>query len=107
MTKGRETTQAERIAVAKACIANGKNYGEIAIAYNVSYQQARNWTLKYIEGGEAALEDRRGQRTAQQEPRTPEEELKIRIAQLEHELYMTRMERDLLKKLDAIERRRG
>ena len=32
MTKGRETTQAERIAVAKACIANGKNYGEIAIA---------------------------------------------------------------------------
>ena len=26
MTKGRETTQAERIAVAKACIANGKNY---------------------------------------------------------------------------------
>ena len=107
MTKGRETTQAERITVAKACIANGKNYGEIAIAYNVSYQQARSWTLKYIEGGEAALEDRRGQRTAQQEPRTLEEELKIRIAQLEHELYMTRMERDLLKKLDEIERRRG
>ena len=48
MTKGRETTQAERIAVAKACIANGKNYGEIAIAYNVSYQQARSWTLKYM-----------------------------------------------------------
>ena len=58
MTKGRETTQAERITVAKACIANGKNYGEVAIAYNVSYQQARSWTLKYIEGGEAALEDR-------------------------------------------------
>ena len=107
MTKGRETTQAERIAVAKTCIANGKNYGEVAITYNVSYQQARSWTLKYIEGGEAALEDRRGQRTAQQQPRTPEEEMKIRIAQLEHELYMTRMERDLLKKLDEIERRRG
>ena len=27
MTKGRETTQAERVAVAKECIANGKNYG--------------------------------------------------------------------------------
>ena len=107
MTKGRETTQAERIAVAKACIANGKNYGEIAIAYNVSYQQARSWTLKYIEGGETALEDRRGQRKAQQQPRTPEEEMSIRIAQLEHELYMTKMERDLLKKLDEIERRRG
>ena len=107
MTKGRETTQAERIAVAKACIANGKNYGETAIAHNVSYQQARSWTLKYIEGGEAALEDRRGQRKSQQEPRTPEEELKIRIAQLEHENYMLKMERDLLKKLDEIERRRG
>ena len=70
MTKGRETTQAERIAVAKACIANGKNYGEVAIAYNVSYQQARSWALKYIEGGEAALEDRRGQRKKDQQPRT-------------------------------------
>ena len=107
MTKGRETTQAERITVAKACIANSKNYGEIAIQYNVSYQQARSWTLKYIEGGETALEDRRGQRTAQQQPRTPEEEMKIRIAQLEHELYLVQMERDLLKKLDEIERREG
>ena len=62
MTIGRETTQAERVAVAKACIANGKNYGEVAIQFNVSYQQARSWTLKYIEGGESALEDRRGQR---------------------------------------------
>ena len=107
MTKGRETTQTERIAVAKACIANGKNYGEVAIAYNVSYQQVYNWTNKFAEQGEAGLEDRRGQRTAQQTPRTSEEELKIRIAQLEHELYMTKMERDLLKKLDEIERRRG
>lgn len=60
MTKSRETTQTERITIAKECIANGKNYGEIAIKYNVSYQQARSWTLKYIEGGDAALEDRRG-----------------------------------------------
>lgn len=107
MTKGRETTQAERVAVAKACIANGKNYGEAAIQHNVSYQQARSWTLKYIKGGESALEDRRGQRTAQQQPRTPEEKMKIRIAQLEHELYLVKMERDLLKKLDEIERREG
>ena len=107
MTKGRETTQAERIAVAKACIANGKNYGEVAIQYQVSYQQARSWALKYIKGGESALEDRRGQRTAQQQPRTPEEEMKIRIAQLEHELYLVKMERDLLKKLEEIERREG
>ncbi len=107
MTKARKTTLEERIALARECIASGRNYGEMAIKYNVSYQQVYNWTNKFAELGEAALEDRRGQRTAQQTPRTPEEELKIRIAQLEHENYMLKMERDLLKKLEEIERRRG
>ena len=107
MTKGRETTQAERIAIAKACIANGKNYGEVAIAYNVSYQQARSWTLKYIEGGEGALEDRRGQRKKDQQPRTELEQAQIEIEQLKHKLRMLEMENHLLKKLEEIERRRG
>ena len=105
MKKARKTTQAERIEIAKACLENSCNYGETAIQYDVSYQQVYTWVKKFRELGEAGLEDRRGQRTAQQEPRTPEEELRIRIAQLEHELYMTKMERDLLKKLDEIERR--
>ena len=107
MTKGRETTQAERITVAKACIANGKNYGEVAIQYNVSYQQARSWTLKYIEGGENALEDRRGQRKKDQRPRTELEQAQIEIEQLKHKLKMLEMENQLLKKLEEIERRRG
>ena len=107
MTKARKTTFEERVAIARECIASGRNYGDLAVKYNVSYQQVYTWTKKYAEQGEAGLEDRRGQRTAQQQPRTPEEEMKIRIAQLEHELYMTKMERDLLKKLDEIERRRG
>ena len=107
MTKGRETTIAERIAVAKACIANGKNYGEVASVYNVSYQQARNWTLKYIEGGESALEDRRGQRKKDQQPRTELEQAQIEIEQLKHKLKMLEMENHLLKKLEEIERRRG
>ena len=107
MTKGRETTQAERIAVAKSCIANSKNYGDVAIQYNVSYQQARSWTLKYIEGGEAALEDRRGQRKKDQQPRTELEQAQIEIEQLKHKLKMLEMENHLLKKLEEIERRRG
>ena len=107
MTKGRETTQTERIAVAKACVANGKNYGEVAIAHNVSYQQARSWTLKYIEGGDAALEDRRGQRKKDQQPRTELEQAQIEIEQLKHKLKMVEMENHLLKKLEEIERRRG
>ena len=97
MTKGRETSQDERIAIAKACVANGKDYGEIALEYNVSYQQARNWTLKYIEGGEAALEDRRGRRKKDQQPRTELEQAKIEIEQLKHKMKMLEMENRLLK----------
>ncbi len=105
MKQGRETTQEERITIAKDCLENGSNYGEIAIKYNVSYQQVYSWVRKFSELGEAGLEDRRGKRTAAQEPRNELEEMKIKMAQLEHELYITRMERDLLKKLDEIERR--
>lgn len=105
MSTSRKTTQAERIEIAKSCLENGSNFGETALQYDVSYQQVYTWVKKFKELGEAGLEDRRGQRTAQQEPRTAEEALRVRLAQLEHELYMTKMERDLLKKLDEIERR--
>ena len=105
MKNTRKTTQEERIKIAKDCITNGYNYGETALKYQVSYQQVYTWVKKFSELGEAGLEDRRGKRTAQQQPRTEEEELKIKVAQLEHELYMTRMERDLLKKLEEVERR--
>ena len=105
MKQGRETTQEERIAIAKDCLENGSNFGETAIKYNVSYQQVYTWVKKFKELGEAGLEDRRGKRIAEQEPRTELEEAKVKIAQLEHELYMVKMERDLLKKLDELERR--
>ena len=105
MTTGRKTTQEERIAIAKECLENECNYEAISRKYNVSYDQVYSWVKKFKEFGEAGLEDRRGKRTEDQVPRTAEEELKIRIAQLEHELYMTKLERDLLKKLDELERR--
>ena len=105
MKNTRKTTQEERVRIAKECIENGDNYGEIAIKYQVSYQNVYSWVKKYKELGEAGLEDRRGQRTAQQKPRTEEERLRIENAQLKHELYLAKMERDLLKKLEEIERR--
>lgn len=40
MKQGRTTTQEERVQIAKECIASGKNYGEIAQKYQMSYQQA-------------------------------------------------------------------
>ena len=105
MKESRPTTQDERIQIAKDCVANGENYGETALKYKVSYQQVYQWTKKFKDMGDAGLEDRRGKRLKDQTPRTREEELEIEVAKLKHELYMTKMERDLLKKLDEIERR--
>ena len=105
MKQGRETTQEERIQIAKDCIASGKNYGDTAIKYKVSYQQARTWTLRFEELGEAGLEDRRGQRKKDQTPRTELEKAQIEIEQLKHKLYLSEMENTLLKKLDEVERR--
>lgn len=104
MKKARKTTYEERILIAKDCIESGNNYGAMALKYNVSYQQVRTWAKRYSELGEAGLEDRRGKRTVSQTPRTVEEELRIKLAQLEHENYMLKVERDLLKKLDELER---
>ncbi len=105
MKSTHKAKQEERVQIAKECLAAGSNYGEIAKEYGVSYQQARTWTLKYKELGEAGLEDRRGKRKYEQEPRTELEQAQIRIAQLEHQLRMAEMENHLLKKLKEIERR--
>jgi len=105
MKQGRETTQEERIAIVRDCLENGSNFGAAAIKYNVSYQQVYTWVNKFKELGEAGLEDRRGKRIVDQEARTELEKAQIEIARLKHELYMTKMERDLLKKLDELERR--
>lgn len=105
MKQGRNTTQKERIQIARECIAVGKNYGEIALKHQVSYQQVRTWTLRFEELGEKGLEDRRGQRKKSQEPRTELERLQIENEQLKHQLYLAEMEAALLKKLDEVERR--
>ena len=53
MKQGRETTLEERIQIVRECIACGKNYGEMALKYQVSYQQVRTWTLRFEQMGEA------------------------------------------------------
>lgn len=105
MKQGRETTQEERIQIVKECIASGKNYGEMALKYKVSYQQVRSWTLRFEELGEAGLEDRRGKRKRDQTPRTELEQAQIKIEQLERKLYLAQAEVDLLKKVKEIEGR--
>jgi transposase-like protein len=103
MTTSRKTTKEERIQIVRECIANGCNYGECAIKYNVSYQQVYTWVKRFKELGEAGLEDRRGRRKVDQEPRSEIEKLQIENERLKHELYMMKMERDLLKKVKELE----
>ena len=82
MKQGRDTTQEERVQIVKDCLSSGKNYGEMALKYKVSYQQVRTWTLRFEEMGEAGLEDRRGKRKKDQAPRTELEKAQIEIEQL-------------------------
>jgi transposase-like protein len=106
MMKCRETTQEERLEIVRECIARGKNYGAIALKYEVSYRQVYRWVKKYGEMGEAGLEDRRGHRAGTLPSRTPEEELRDRVAQLERKNFDLEMENALLKKVKELERRR-
>ena len=105
MKHSREPSPEERIQIVRACIACGKNYGEMALKYQVSYQQVRTWTLRFEQMGEVGLEDRRGRRKKDQIPRTELERAQIEIEQLKHKLYLSEMENTLLKKLDETERR--
>ena len=104
MKKSRETTPEERLQIVKECLENGRNLGAMAMKYNCSYQQLRNWVIKYEQMGSAGLEDRRGRRAGSQSSRTPEEALRDKIAELERKNKDLHMENDLLKKVRELER---
>jgi transposase len=105
MKKARATTPEDRIKIVRDCLANDRNYGATAIRYNCSYQQVRNWVTKYEEMGYKGLEDRRGHRIGSLPSRSPEEELRDKISELEHKNMDLQMENDLLKKVRELERR--
>ena len=58
MTKGRKTAFNERVEIAAYCISHDHNYTETSEKFKVSYQQARNYTVKYENGGINALQDK-------------------------------------------------
>ncbi len=62
MAKGRKTTLEERIEIIKYCIEHDKDYKITSMRFEVSYQQVRNWTLKYEANGIEGLQDRRGKK---------------------------------------------
>ena len=106
MTKGRKTTFEERVEIVQYCIAHDRNYAETAIKYQVSYQQARSYTVKYESGGVEALKDNRGKRKNPNEM-SELEKLRAEVKILKAEKERAEMEASFLKKLEEIERRRG
>ncbi len=106
MIKGRTTTFDERIEIVQYCIAHNHNYIETAEKYQISYQQARNYTVKYKSDGIDALKDNRGKRKSENEM-TELERLRAENRILRAEKERAEMEASFLKKLEEIERRRG
>ena len=106
MTKGRKTSFDERVEIVQYCIAHDHNYAETATKYEVSYQQARRYTVKYEADGIEALRDKRG-RTKPLEEMSELEKLRAENRILRAEKERAEMEVSFLKKLDEIERRRG
>ena len=81
-----------------ACLDGGQRLGDVAQAHQVEVQTLWGWVKKYQELGAAGLEDRRGQRLANQTPRTKEEALRIENARLKQENELLKMELYLRKK---------
>lgn len=103
MTK-RKSTIDERLAAVKEYTEAGKPYEQIARERGFSYRQVYEWVRKYRKLGIAGLEDRRGERKISQTPRSKEEELEKRIAELEHENHLLKLECELRKKVEELER---
>lgn len=106
MTRGRKTTFDERVEIASYCISHNYNYAEAAEKFSVSYQQARNYTVKYENKGVDALQDNRGKRKSE-DTLTEIERLRAELRLEKAMRQKAEMEASFLKKLDEIERRRG
>jgi len=106
MAKGRKTTFNERVEIVQYCIAHEHNYAATSEKYKVSYQQARNYTVKYETDGVEGLQDRRGKRKSEDDM-TELERLRAENRLLRAEKEKAKMEASFLKKLKEIERRRG
>ncbi|MBN1061393.1 transposase [Clostridium botulinum] len=104
MTTGRKTTYDERVEIVAFCIANANDYNLTSNKYKVSYQQVYGWIKKYNTNGYAALVDRRGKHKIYDEL-NESEKYAIQLKLLEAENKRLKMENDLLKKLEEIERR--
>lgn len=98
----RKTTKEERIEIVKWCLDHNCDYKKAAHAFKCSYTQVYQWVNKYRSDGEDGLNDRRGQRKAE-EILTGEEKLRKENDRLNRRNEELEREKELLKKLNAFE----
>lgn len=106
MKQGRKTTFEERVEIVHFTLAHEKDYQAAVERYGVSYQQVYSWVRKFEKDGSQGLEDRRGKGLESKPNLTTEEELLLKVKQLEERNRLLEMENGLLKKLDEIQRRK-
>ncbi len=102
MTKGKKTTQQERVEIVAFCLEHGTDYLLTVEQYGVSYQQIYSWVRKYKEKGIDGLADGRG-RTKPESEMTDTEKLQAQVRMLEAQLRDKEMELKLLKKVRELE----
>lgn len=105
MNQGRKTTFEERVEIVNFTIAHDKDYQAAIEKYGISYQQVYSWVRKFEKDGSQGLLDRRGKGLDSKPNLTSEEELQLKIKQLEERNRYLEMEVGLLKKLEEIRRR--
>lgn len=99
-----KTTLEERVEIVKYCLDHNRDIKGTAAHYNGNYAQIYQWVKKYEKFGEEGLKDKRGRK----KPKTELNEIEKaqrRIAQLEAEVERQKKINELLKKVDALERK--
>lgn len=94
MNKGRKTIFDERIDIINYCNTHDRNYTQTAEKFHVSYQQVRNYVVKYEAKGIDGLVDRRGIKKTENEM-SEVKKLHAKIKVLEAEKERAEMEETL------------
>lgn len=103
MSKDKKYTFEEKLEIAQWVLANNDDYIQAASKFDVSYQNVYTWSKKYLDKGECGLKDNRGKKKAIEEL-SELEKLKKENDLLKVKLQRSEMEKNILKKLDEIER---
>lgn len=103
--KNRKTTQEERIKIVKYCLEHEKDYKLTAMVFDVPSANVYGWVKKYIQKGEEGLSDKRGCHKKDEEL-DEVSLLKRQLKQMEREYEILKLENELLKKVQEVERRR-